>query len=88
MRQRAPKPALAIAALLAPVFFPWPLAALGAFALALMEPVAGLALGVILDTLYFARGVAHLPLCTVFGIAGTALAFLVRRFVKTRIISG
>jgi hypothetical protein len=88
MKRRAPKAALAAAAILAPFFFPWPLAALAAFALALMEPAAGLALGVILDALYFAHGAAHLPACTLFGLAGTVLAFLVRRFVKTRIMSG
>jgi hypothetical protein len=88
MRPRASRAALAAAALLAPFFFPWPLAALGAFALALMEPVAGLALGIILDALYFVPGAARLPVCTACGLAGTVLAFFVRRFVKTRIISG
>ncbi|HEX7651481.1 MAG TPA: hypothetical protein VF439_02075 [Candidatus Paceibacterota bacterium] len=79
---------LTIAALAAPFLFPWAYAAVLAFALALAEPLAGIACGIIADALYYAPGTAHAPLGTALGFAGTLTAYLVRRFVKARIIGG
>ena len=87
-RGTATTTALALAALAAPFLFPWPYAALLAFTLALAEPFAGIACGVIADALYWAPGASHAPLGTLLGFAGTLAAYLVRRFVKTRIIGG
>ena len=49
---------------------------------------AAIACGIIADALYYAPGTAHAPLGTALGFAGTLTAYLVRRFVKARIIGG
>jgi hypothetical protein len=77
---------LVAAAILAPFFFPWPYAALLAFVAALYFPMLGLFLGVFFDFLYYTPGAAHFPHATVFGACGALIAFVVRRFIKTRII--
>jgi len=87
-RGRVVSAVLAFCALAAPFLFPWAYAALLAFLLALAEPLAGIACGIIADALYYAPGASHVPYGTLLGFAGSLIAYLVRRFVKTRIIGG
>lgn len=68
------------------ILFPWPLTAFLALALALFEPFMPLALGIFADTLYYSHQGTLLPLATLFGALGSALAFFVRSRLKTRIM--
>ncbi len=75
-----------ILALVAPFFFPWPVAALLAFIATFLFPFAGIVLGMLFDLLYFLPGAAFIPYGTLFGAAATAFVLVVQRFVKTRSI--
>jgi hypothetical protein len=74
------------AALLAPLWFPWPLAALLMLAAGAFEPLAAPACGLLADALYFSRGVYPLPFMTLLGTAIALASYFVRKFVETRII--
>lgn len=74
---------LTVLTFLSALFFPWPATALLALVTALFEPLVPLAVGVFVDTLYYAGG---MPLCTLYGLFATAIAFLVQSRIKASII--
>lgn len=69
-------------AFLAAFWFPWPLTAVLAFGASLLLPPVALAVGILVDLLYAWR----MPWGTILGAFGSLLAYLVRRFVKARIM--
>ncbi len=71
------------AALLSPLFFPWPFVALVALGMALFEPLVPLATGLCIDALYYVPQTGWLPIGTIAGGAATMVAFLVRSRLKT-----
>ncbi|HEX8946712.1 MAG TPA: hypothetical protein VF829_00650 [Candidatus Paceibacterota bacterium] len=78
--------ALTLFALIAPFFFPWPFAAALALLASLQYPPVALAVGLEIDALYFARGVASVPLASVWGLAVMLVLVVARRFVHTRLL--
>lgn len=75
-----------ILALLVPFWLPWPLVLLVLCGVAVYEPLAAVAGGVLADALYFTHGAYSFPfmsLCSVFIAVG---ALLVRKFLETRIM--
>lgn len=68
------------------VFFPWPLTACLALGLAIFEPLVPIAVGIFVDTLYYASHSGTLPLLTIYGALATSIAFFVRSRLKTGII--
>ncbi len=79
---------LIIAAVLSPLWFPYPLTLVLSFAASLVLPGAGLFVGIFTDVLYFNPQVSMIPVASVTGAAISLGAVLVRRFVKARIIHG
>jgi hypothetical protein len=76
-----------IAAFLSPILFPWPLTALLALIAAAVSPLAPLAVGLIIDTLYFSRTASlFVPWATILGAVATLGAFSVHRFLETSIM--
>ncbi len=73
-------------AFLSPLFAPWPMAAGLALIGAAKEPWLPLAVGVLLDTLYYARGADSLPLYTLIGLIATIVAYLLRSYLTTRVL--
>ncbi|MBI5405502.1 hypothetical protein HY972_00480 [Candidatus Kaiserbacteria bacterium] len=76
--------ALALSALLSAVFFPWPLTAILALASAPLEPLVPLAVGILLDALYFAPESGSIPVLALSGLAVSVAAF----FVRSRLLAG
>jgi hypothetical protein len=68
------------------VLSPWPLTALLTLGIAIFEPLVPLAIGLFVDTLYYAPQAGAFPLSTLYGALVTVLAFLVRSRLKTSII--
>lgn len=78
--------ALIISASIATLFFfPYPLSVVVIFLLALYIPLSGVALGIMLDALYFTEGAAPLPYATITGLIATLLGILVQRFIRTHV---
>ena len=77
-----------ILALIALFVFPWQVSFVAVFIAALFMPVAGIALGIIGDIVYYVPGASFVPYFTLLGALVTAVSILVHRFVKTRIIEG
>ena len=75
-----------ILALIALFIFPWQVAVIAVLGAAFLTPLAGLALGIVADLVYYVPGAAFMPYFTLFGLGATGIGFLVQRFVKTRII--
>jgi hypothetical protein len=75
-----------VLALLALFIFPWQFGLVAILGAALVTPLAGAALGLIADIVYYVPGAAFLPYFTFAGIASTCLSLFVHRFVKTRIM--
>ncbi len=75
---------ITLAAFVSAVFFPWPLTAFLAVGAAITEPLVPLALGIFVDTLYYAPSASFLPLSTLLGAVVTAVAF----FVHSRLRAG
>lgn len=75
-----------IAALVAVIGSPWPLAVLLALALALFEPLIPFVAGAFADMLYYAPHAGAVPLGTLCGALATGIAFFVRSRLKTSII--
>jgi len=73
-------------ALLSLFLFPWPVSLALIAVAALFLPLSGIILGALFDALYLAPGAAFLPYMTLYGLAATAAALLVHRFLKTRIM--
>ena len=80
------RPVLTLSALASALLFPWPLTALFALSISLLEPLVPLSVGLLTDTLYYAPSSGGLPLFTVSGAAVTALAFFVRSRLSKGII--
>lgn len=77
---------LTLTTLISVVLFPWPLAVLLAIAASFLEPLVPLAAGIFADTLYYAPQAEMLPVFTLWGVAVTIAAFLVRGWLKASII--
>lgn len=74
-------------AFLSPFLFPWPLTAALALAAAWISPLIPLAVGILVDALYYAHGATFLvPWATVIGGLVALLAAFVRRFLETSIM--
>lgn len=78
----------AVVALLTIFMLPWQVSLVAVLGAALFIPMAGIALGVVADLVYYVPGAAFIPYFTLFGLCATGASFLVQRFVKTRIIEG
>ena len=72
--------AAVISVFILPPFVTVVLAAAGS----LLFPPTALAIGLLADALYLPQG--SLPYASLLGLSGTAVAILMRRFMKTRII--
>jgi len=66
--------------------FPWPVSYALILLASIFLPLAGVALGILLDLVYFVPGSAFVPYGSLFGLLCTVLSLLVQRFVKTRSI--
>ncbi len=77
-----------VLALIALFVFPWQVSLVAVAAAALFMPLAGIALGVIADIVYYVPGATFIPYFSLLGAGATLLSVLVHRFVKTRIIEG
>ncbi len=75
--------ALMLVALAALLAFPWPVAFVALALLAWFLPLGALALGVLMDALYYTHGVG-LPVTALFGGAAALAALLARRFFYGR----
>jgi hypothetical protein len=76
-------------AVLAPFFFPWPIAfALGIFS-AFFVPPASIINGGLIDMLYFSaqHGLHIFPYFTILGVIVAIIGVFVQQFLKTRIMS-
>ena len=69
---------LTIASFVSVIFFPWPLTALLALAVSVLEPLVPLAVGLFADALYYTPSAGTLPLATLSGVAATTLMLFVR----------
>ena len=72
-----------VVACLSVVFFPWPLSAMLALGIAVVEPLTPLIVGVLADTLYYVPQAGSVPLYTILGVLVTLVAYLVRNQLKT-----
>lgn len=70
------------------MLFPWPVAALLALGLSLVEPFVPLAVGLLIDIFYYSSYGGALPLATLSGACVTALALFVRSRLLASIIRG
>jgi hypothetical protein len=80
---------IALLAVLAPFFFPWPLAfAIGVFA-SFFIPAIGIVNGGLIDLLYYTSfpGAHAFPYFTILGIIAAIFGAFVQQFIKTRIMS-
>jgi hypothetical protein len=75
-----------IVALIGIFIFPYPLTAVLTVAAAIASPLAGLALGIITDSVYFTSTNALLPLASIVGLLATLAAFFGKRFVRTHLM--
>ena len=76
---------LTVGAFASAFLFPWPFTAALALAGAFVEPILPLAVGLLMDTLYYTAHAA-MPLFTFCGAIVTALVFFVRSRLGTGII--
>jgi hypothetical protein len=77
--------AVLLLALVGVIAFPWPYALFLAIVASLYVPLAGLALGIISDALYYTHAASLIPWGTLVGGIVTVLAYLARRFMKARV---
>lgn len=80
--------ALTLFAFISAIYFPWVFTVLFALALSLAEPLIPLAIGIFLDTLYYAPSVETLPFFTLGGAVATAVMLFVHSRLRTGIING
>lgn len=79
---------LIILSVLAPFWFPWPIAiALILITAFLHEPFLALFMGILIDLVYFMPDLG-IPYASILGVVGFGVALVVHRFMKTRIIGG
>lgn len=78
---------LTILTFVSAVFLPWPFTAILALAVSVFEPLVPLAVGLFVDTLYYAPFSGVLPIFTFYGALLTALAFFVRSRLSEGIIN-
>lgn len=75
---------LCLVAIISPILFPWLLATFIGIIAALFVPPIAIMLGIMFDLLYYTGGV---PYFSIAGLVVAGIAFVVHRFIKTRIIS-
>ena len=68
------------------ILFPWPLTVLFALVSSITEPFVPFAVGLFVDTLFYAPSAHAFPVFTLSGAAVTAIAFLVRSQLRPSII--
>lgn len=73
-----------ILALLAPFWFPFPLAILLLVVSSFLFPLSGVVIGVLTDALFYTTGV---PIATCIGIVASLVGFFAHRFLKAHIVS-
>ena len=73
-------------AFFSPLFFPVGFVGVLTFLAAIFSPLTPLAVGLMLDFLYYSPGAYLVPFFTFIGLLGAIVATLVRRFVETSII--
>lgn len=71
---------LTVLSFVSAILFPWPLTAALAIAVAFIDPLVPIALGLFMDTLYSAGG---WPQGTISGAGLAFVALVVRRWVRT-----
>lgn len=76
-----------IVAFLSPFFFPFSLTLLLSFLAGLFLPVIPLIVGILVDLLYYVPDASLLPLGTLYGALLAVVSYVVRQFVKARIIT-
>lgn len=76
----------AVIACFSVVLFPWPVAALLALGMSLVEPYVPLVVGLLIDVFYYSSYGGALPLATLSGVCVTMLALLVRSRLVASII--
>ncbi|MEK7602341.1 MAG: hypothetical protein AAB472_02555 [Patescibacteria group bacterium] len=74
-----------VGAFLSVLLFPWQLALFIVAGVSALLPPVALVVGVFTDALYWSQG--PLPYATLCGLAITLIAFVVERFVRTRIMA-
>lgn len=72
-------------ALVSVLFFPYSVSLLVTIIAALAVPLAGVAVGMLTDAIYFTPHMGAFPKATVLGLLATIGAFLLRRFMRTRV---
>jgi hypothetical protein len=72
-------------ALLSVFWFPYPATLVLSFIASIAFPFLGLLVGILVDALFYTF--PHIPVGTFYGIAVSIAAFLVRRFIKARIMT-
>ena len=65
------------------ILFPWPFTALITVALAFLDPLLPLAVGIFADTLYHAPQAGIVPVFTLYGLTITVIAVFVRSRLST-----
>jgi hypothetical protein len=74
---------LTISTFVSAMLFPWPLTVLLALAASFLEPLVPFAAGLFTDTLYYVPHAGSLPTFTLYGLAASIIAVLVRRRLRT-----
>ncbi len=77
---------ISIFALIAPLFFPWQYVVSVAVIASFWYPPVALVVGIEIDSLYFAHGLASIPHASMWGFVVMLLFFAMRRFVHTHIL--
>lgn len=77
---------LTISSFVSALLFPWPLTVLLALVASFFEPLVPLAVGIFADSLYYAPHAGALPLFTLYGLALSVIATLVRKRLRASII--
>jgi len=77
-----------LAAIASPFLFPYPVTVILSFMASMFVPYVAFAIGMLTDAIYLVPQGETLPLATMIGLGVSLFAFLVRRFIKARIIGG
>lgn len=77
---------LTLSSFVSAVLFPWPFTALLVVVTSFGEPLVPLAIGIFVDTLYYAPQSGALPLFTFYGCIVSILAILVRHQLRSSIM--
>lgn len=74
---------LTVSTFISAAIFPWPATALLALVASFMEPFVPFAVGIFMDALYYAPSAGAWPTATLYGLALSIIAVLVRRKLRT-----